>query len=89
MAAVTIRKLPEEVHAVLKRRASEKGRSTEAEIRETLISATQVSQQQTGFGTELHEFWKKAGSPELILPSRVAVQRIVDFSGPEFDKYDL
>lgn len=89
MAAVTIRKLPEEVHAELKRRASQKGRSTEAEIRETLISATQTSLPQIGFGTELHEFWKKAGSPELILPQRVAVERIVDFSGPEYDHYDL
>jgi toxin FitB len=67
MAAVTIRKLPEDVHAVLKRRANEKGRSTEAEIRETLISATKSSTQQLGFGTELHEFWKKAGSPELVI----------------------
>lgn len=89
MAAVTIRKLPEEVHAVLKRRANEKGRSTEAEIRETLISSTQSFTQQKGFGTELHEFWKNAGSPELILPQRVPVQRLVDFSGPEFDHYDL
>jgi antitoxin FitA len=89
MAAVTIRKLPDEVHAILKRRAKEKGRSTEAEIRETLISATQPAARQVGFGTELHEFWKKQGSPEFILPPRTGEARIVDFSGPEFGSDDL
>lgn len=89
MAAVIIRKLPDEVHAVLKRRAKEKGRSTEAEIRETLIAAAQPLAQQVGFGTELHEFWKKQGSPELNLPPRVGLARIADFSGPEFGSDDL
>lgn len=89
MAAVTIRKLPDEVHAVLKQRAREKGRSTEAEIRETLLLATQPVARQVGFGTELHEFWKKQGSPELYLPPRDAALRIVDFTGPEFGSDDF
>jgi antitoxin FitA len=89
MAAVTIRKLPDEVHAVLKRRAKEKGRSTEAEIRETLILATQPPVSQIGFGTELHQFWKKQGSPELKVRPRTALTRIVDFSGSEFGSDDL
>ncbi len=88
MAAVTIRKIPDEVHAVLKRRAREKGRSTEAEIRETLIAATRVPPPKVGLGTELHEIWKKSGAPALTLPPREELARFVDFTGPEFASDD-
>ena len=88
MAAVTIRKLPDDVHASLQRRAKAHGHSTEAEIRETLIASTRKPVHQGGFGTDLHEFWKKQGSPELVLPQRVGLDRIVDFSGPEFGSDD-
>ena len=39
MAAVTIRNLPDETHRALKQRATEHGRSTEAEIRSILEAA--------------------------------------------------
>jgi len=41
MPAVTIRNLPNEAHRALKMRAAQHGRSTEAEIRDILIQATQ------------------------------------------------
>jgi antitoxin FitA len=89
MAAVTIRKLPDETHAVLKRRAKENGRSTEAEIRATLVAATMTEKQQLGFGTELHMLWKQSGAPKLEVPPRTGVMRAFDFSGPEFGSDDL
>ncbi|HRL52861.1 MAG: Arc family DNA-binding protein [Pseudoxanthomonas sp.] len=38
MAVLTIRNLPEEVHRALRARASQHGRSTEAEVRDILAS---------------------------------------------------
>jgi antitoxin FitA len=39
MAMLTVRNLPDEVHRALKIRAAQKGRSTEAEVREILAVA--------------------------------------------------
>ncbi len=88
MAAVTIRKLPDEVHATLKRRATAKGQSTEAEIRETLIAATQQGTEPRGLGSALHELWKQHGSVKLKLPFREATGRLVDIFDQEAEPYD-
>ncbi len=63
MAAVTIRKLPDDVLRALKVRAAKHGRSTEAEIREILQQA--VAPPQKGLGTALYELGQKFGGVEL------------------------
>jgi antitoxin FitA len=64
MAAVIIRNLPEETHRALKRRATLKGVSTEAEIRAILEEAVRPATR-TNIGTELAAFGRKFGGLEL------------------------
>jgi antitoxin FitA len=58
MSAVTIRRLPEEVHRALKVRAARHGRSTEAEIRAILTEAAHP-QTRLRIGSELAAFGKR------------------------------
>ena len=64
MAAVTIRKLPDEVLRALKIRAALHGRSTEAEIRDILEQAARPAPEK-GLGTALAELGRELGGVEL------------------------
>lgn len=64
MAAVTIRKLPDDVLRALKIRAAQHGRSTEAEIRDILAKAVTPAPAK-GLGTALHELGQEFGGIEL------------------------
>lgn len=60
MPAVTIRRISEETHRALKRRAAQHNRSTEAEIRAILEAAAQPEGRQR-IGSELSAIGKKNG----------------------------
>lgn len=60
MPAVTIRNLSEEAHRALKVRATQHGRSTEAEIRDILESAVRPPQR-VRMGSALSQLGRKAG----------------------------
>ncbi len=60
MPAVTIRNLPEATHRLLKLRAAQNGRSTEAEIRAIIESAVRP-QDRVKLGTLLAEIGCRAG----------------------------
>lgn len=64
MATLTIRNLPEEVHRALRVRAAERGRSTEAEVREILAAAVNA-EGRLRVGTELRRFADRIGAVEL------------------------
>jgi antitoxin FitA len=78
MSAVTVRKLPEETHAAIKRRAKLNGRSTEAEIRDILVKAVSPDQK-VGLGTQLYELGRKYGGIELDIPPRTGAATAHDF----------
>lgn len=62
MPAVTVRKLSEETHRALRLRAAQHGRSTEAEIRSILESATRPK---LGMGSALASIGQSLGGVEL------------------------
>lgn len=64
MPAVVIRNLSPETHRALKARASARGRSTEAEIRDILDRAVQ-SPDRMRIGSELLALGRKVGGMEL------------------------
>jgi antitoxin FitA len=78
MAAVTIRKLPDETHAALKRRAKINGRSTEAEIREILVKEVGPAPSK-GLGTQLYELGRRFGGIDFDLPPRSGTATAHDF----------
>lgn len=62
--AVTIRNLPESTHRALKQRASNHGRSTEAEIRAILEAAVKPAAR-VKLGSELAAFGRRFGGLNL------------------------
>ena len=64
MSVVTVRNLPEETHRALKLRATQHGRSTEAEIRKILEDAVRPKTR-IKIGTELAAFGQRFGGLEL------------------------
>ncbi len=64
MATLTIRNLPDEIHAALRVRAAQHGRSTEAEIREILAQSVR-SGGRLKVGTELRRFGAELHGVEL------------------------
>lgn len=64
MAVVTVRNLPEETHRALKLRAAQRGRSTEAEIREILENAVRPKER-LKIGSELASFGKRFDGLDL------------------------
>ena len=64
MPVVTVRRLSEETHRALKRRAAQHGRSTEAEIRE-ILDATVRPEKRVRIGTELASLGKRFGGLDL------------------------
>ncbi len=78
MSAVTIRRLPDETHAALKRRAKMNGRSTEAEIREILVREVAETKSK-GLGTQLYELGRRFGGVDLDIPPRTGSATAHDF----------
>lgn len=64
MPAITIRNLSEETHRALRRRATEHGRSTEAEVRAILDEAVRP-QGRLKMGSALVELFRSAGGVDL------------------------
>ncbi len=64
MPVVTVRNLPEETHRALKLRAAQRGRSTEAEIRDILEQAVRP-ELRLKIGSELAAFGQRFGGLEL------------------------
>lgn len=64
MPVVTVRRLSEETHRALKRRAAQHGRSTEAEIRE-ILDATVRPEKRVKIGSELASLGKRFGGLDL------------------------
>ncbi len=64
MAAITIRRLPGEVHRALKTQAQEHGRSAEAEARFILARAV-LPNERARAGDILCEIWDGADIPDL------------------------
>ena len=60
MAVLTVRNLPDEVHRALRLRASQNGRSTEAEVRAILESVVKPPDR-VKLGTLLQEMSRRAG----------------------------
>lgn len=63
MAAITIRNLKVETHRVIKARAKQNSRSTEAEVRAILDDVAKPTGK--GFGTLLYDFGQKYGGIDL------------------------
>jgi antitoxin FitA len=63
MAAITVRRLPDEAHRALKALAKKNARSTEAEARAILAEA--VLPPKVGLGTALYLIGQKYGGVEL------------------------
>lgn len=66
MPVVTVRRLSEETHRALKRRAAQHGRSTEAEIRE-ILDATVRPEKRVKIGSELASLGKRLGGLDLSI----------------------
>ena len=71
MAQIIVRKLEDDVKDRLKARAEKHGRSLEAEVRAILedaakkrVSRSRPSKKEKGFGTLMHERFKKTGLAE-------------------------
>lgn len=60
MAVLTVRNLPDEVHRALRLRATQHGRSTEAEVRAILESVVKPPER-VKLGTLLREMSRRAG----------------------------
>lgn len=67
MAALTVRNIPADVHAALKRRATRHGRSAEAEVRALLAQA--ADDEPVGLGTRIVTIADGLGD-ELEIPPR-------------------
>ncbi len=65
MPAITVRNLPEATHRALKVRAAQRGRSTEAEIRDILETAVRP---RLALGTALAVIGIELGGIELAIP---------------------
>lgn len=78
MGTLTIRKLSERTHALLRGRAAEHGRSVEAEVRAILDAA--VNRPEGNILLALHASMSELGGVDLQLPSRTDLPREVDLS---------
>jgi plasmid stability protein len=78
MAVVTVRNLPEETHRALKLRASQHGRSTEAEIRAILEEAVRP-EKRIKIGSELAAFGKSFGGIDLDITREQTPTELAEF----------
>ncbi len=80
MADPSIRHLDDDVKRRLRVRASERGRSMEAEIRDILTAAVRVAEPPANPFAHLHELFAAIGGVELDLPARTSLPRAPDSS---------
>ena len=66
MSSITVRNIPEETHRALRVRAAMAGRSTEAEVRAILESATRPDDR-VKLGSLLAEIGQLAGGVDLMI----------------------
>lgn len=79
MAAITIRNLSEETHRALKARASEHGRSTEAEVRAILDESVSPADR-AGLGSRVSGIAGEVGGFDLEFARDATPSPPVDFS---------
>jgi plasmid stability protein len=70
MSTLTIRGLDEEIHARLRVRAAQHGRSMEAEVRAILTERLASPTPEYGLGSHIHARFAALGSAGLDLPAR-------------------
>lgn len=80
MAAVSIRNLDDTVRERLRVRAAAHGRSMEAEMRAILVEAVRDPGDDEGLLGALAARFGEFGGVDLVLPSRSAPPRAVDFT---------
>jgi antitoxin FitA len=80
LAAISIRKLDDQVKERLRIRAARHGRSMESEIRAILEAAVHEPADETGLFQALLARFGEIGGVELELPPRTTQVRAVDFS---------
>lgn len=79
MATLTIRGLDDELHARLRTRAAQNGRSMEAEVRAILQNQLSAPSPTTGLGSRIHARFAALGGTELELPPRREAPRAAVF----------
>ena len=80
MAAVSIRKLDDDVKERLRMRAAANGRSMESEIRAILVDAVTESDERRGMLVTLMDRFGDLGRVDLEVPTRSTVTRAADLS---------
>jgi len=78
MADVLVRGMTEETRRALKRRAKAHGRSVNAEVL-AVLEAIVLPEEQTGLGTEIHEFAMRYGGFELEIERDKTPAGLVSF----------
>lgn len=81
MAAITIRKLDDQIKERLRIRAARHGRSMESEVRAILARAVSEPDQPDGLFATLVDRFAAVGGVELDLPRRATPARGADLSG--------
>jgi antitoxin FitA len=79
MATLTIRGLDEQIHARLRVRAAQHGRSMEAEVRAILADRLAPSAPEHGLGSHIHARFAALGGEDLDLPARTELPRAAVF----------
>jgi plasmid stability protein len=79
VATLTVRGLDDELHARLRVRAAQNGRSMEAEVREILREQLSTPAGPGGLGSRIHARAAAIGGFELELPERNQAPRVVEF----------
>lgn len=75
VATLTIRGLDDQIHARLRVRAAEHGRSMEAEVRVILREHLSVPPSENGLGSRIHARFAALGGLDLELPVRAEMPR--------------
>jgi len=80
MATLTIRGIEAELHARLRVRAAQRGRSMEAEVRDILANALNEPPIPERLGTRIRHRFATIGGADLELPARTERPRAADVS---------
>jgi plasmid stability protein len=89
MVSLLIRNVDPELHATIKRRATEHGHSMEEEARELIRPGVAASgARQPGLATRMHALFQPLGGLDLPDIPRERLGDPPDFSGPEWDRRD-
>lgn len=79
MTTLTIRGVDDELHARLRVRAAQHGRSMEAEVLQILRSELRSPSPGAGLGSRIHARFAAIGGAELELPERDETPRAAKF----------